>query len=420
MAPKPVIWCVAALWSALAWVGCPSVGVNAAQQTLAEPRVISGLPKVPLPDGPLVLHTHEVANVRVVVVTRGLSHPWGLAFLPDGSLLVTERDGRLRLVRDGVLDPGPIAGVPAAFVRGLAGMMDVALHPAFATNGLVYLSYSRPLAGGTATAAVVRGRLEGKTLLDLEDVFVADPVVGPTAGARMVFGTDGMLYVGLGGAFDTVPQKARAQDPSSHAGKVLRLRDDGSAPSDNPFAGKPGHKPEIFTLGHRNPMGLAFHPATQQLWAVEHSVQGGDELNIIEPGRNYGWPAVTFGRQYNGPRIAERFWAEGMQDPLVFWVPSIAPSGLLFYTGDRFPQWKGNVFVGSLMTGRIPRTGHLERLVLNERGEELRREELLNELRQRVRDVRQGPDGLIYVLTDEDEGVLLRLEPVDDRSTEVR
>jgi glucose/arabinose dehydrogenase len=405
---------------ALAWLAFQAPAVGAAQQPSAESRAIPGLPAVPLPDSSLIIHTHEIAEVRVAVITRGLSHPWGLAFLPDGDLLVTEREGRLRLIRSGVLDRQPIVGTPPVFVRGLAGMMDVTLHPAYATNRLVYLSYSRPLAGGMATAAIIRGRLDGGALRDIEDVFVADPVVGPTVGARMAFGPDGMLYVALGGAFDTAPEAARAQNPGSHAGKVLRLRDDGSPAPDNPFAGRPGFKPEIFTLGHRNPMGLAFHPVTQKLWAVEHSVQGGDELNVIEPGRNYGWPIVSFGRQYNGPRVAERFWAEGMTDPTVFWVPSIAPSGLLFYTGDRFPQWKGNAFVGSLMTGRIPRTGHIERIVLNERGEELRREELLNELRQRIRDVRQGPDGLIYVLTDEDEAALLRLEPVDSRSTGVR
>ena len=217
----------------------------------------------------------------------------------------------------------------------------------------------------------------------------------------------------VGGSFGTNPEGARAQDPSSHAGKLLRLRDDGSVPDDNPFVGRPGYKPEIFSMGHRNQQGLAFHPETSAPWATEHAVQGGDELNIIEPGKNYGWPVVSYGRQYNGPRVTERFWADGMQEPLVFWVPSIAPSGLTFYTGDRFPQWKGNLFVGSLMTGRIGRTGHVERIVFNENGEELAREWLLTELRQRIRDVKQGPDGLLYVLTEANQAALLRLEPVE-------
>jgi glucose/arabinose dehydrogenase len=217
----------------------------------------------------------------------------------------------------------------------------------------------------------------------------------------------------VGGAFGVGAGAGRAQDPSSHAGKLLRLRDDGSVPDDNPFVGRPGYQPEIFSMGHRNQQGLAFHPETAALWATEHAVQGGDELNVIESGKNYGWPVVSYGRQYNGPRVTERFWQDGMEEPVVFWVPSIALSGLTFYTGDRFPAWKGNLFVGSLMTGRIGRTGHLERIVFTENGEELRREWLLTELKQRIRDVRQGPDGLIYVLTEANRAALLRLEPVE-------
>ena len=378
-----------------------------------QPGEPPGLPAVPLPDEPLVLNTHAIEKVRVVVVARGLSHPWGMAFLPDGGILVTERDaGRLRMIRDGVLDPEPLDGVPEVLSRGLAGLMDVAAHPAFAENRLVYLSYTRPLPDETGTVAVVRGRLDGMALRDVEDVFVAEPFGGTTAGARLAFAPGGLLYVTVGGAFRTDPLESRAQDPGTHAGKLLRLRDDGTVPEDNPFVGRAGYEPEIYSLGHRNQNGLTLHPDTFAPMTVEHGVQGGDELNVIEAGRNYGWPVVSYGRQYDGVRVGDGFWAPGMEEPLVFWVPSIAPSGLTWYTGDRFPAWKGNLFVGSMMTGRIPGTGHLERIVFNENDEELARESLLTGLRQRIRDVRQGPDGLLYLLTDADEGALLRIEPV--------
>ena len=404
-------------WLALAVVLLvPSVAAaQAAQETQeeqAEPEP-PGLPRVAVPDEPFVINTHAIAEVRVVVVTKGLSHPWGMAFLPDGGILVTERDsGQLRMVRDGVLDPEPVDGVPEVFTGGLAGLMDVALHPAFDENRLVYLSYTRPLSEDEATIALIRGRLDGMALRDVEDVFVAEPFGGSTAGARMGFAPDGSLFLTVGGAFRTDPAESRAQDPGSHAGKVLRLRDDGSVPDDNPFVGREGYLPEIFSLGHRNHQGLTLHPETFAPLTTEHAVQGGDEVNVIEAGKNYGWPIVSYGRQYDGERVSARFWAPGMEEPLVFWSPSIAPGGLTFYTGDRFPEWQGDLFVGAMMTGRIRGTGHLERIVFNEVGEELAREWLLAELRQRIRDVRQGPDGLLYVLTDEDEGALLRLEPV--------
>ena len=386
--------------------------VAAAQEEPAEPEP-PGLPRVAVPDDPFVINTHAIAEVRVVVVTKGLSHPWGMAFLPDAGILVTERDsGQLRMVRDGVLDPEPVAGVPEVFTGGLAGLMDVALHPGFDENRLVYLSYTRPLSEDEATIALVRGRLEGMALRDVEDVFVAEPFGGSTAGARMGFAPDGSLYLTVGGAFRTDPAESRAQDPGSHAGKVLRLRDDGSVPDDNPFVGRAGYLPEIYSMGHRNHQGLTLHPETFAPLTTEHAVQGGDEVNVIEAGKNYGWPIVSYGRQYDGERVSARFWAPGMEEPLVFWSPSIAPGGLTFYTGDRFPEWKGDLFVGAMMTGRIRGTGHLERIVFNAVGEELAREWLLAELRQRIRDVRQGPDGLLYVLTDEDDGALLRLEPV--------
>ena len=286
-------------WLALAGVLCVVVAVGAAQQRRRNPDAPRppGLPRVALPDEPLIINTHEIAEVRVVVVTRGLSHPWGLAFLPGGDMLVTERQGRLRMIRDGVLDPEPVDGVPEVLARGLSGLMDVALHPQFAENRLVYLSYTRPLGEREATVALIRGRLDGMALRDVEDVFVAEPFGGSTASARIAFAPDGLLYMTVGGSFGTNPEGARAQDPSSHAGKLLRLRDDGSVPDDNPFVGRPGYKPEIFSMGHRNQQGLAFHPETAAPWATEHAVQGGDELNIIEPGKNYGWPVVSYGRQ---------------------------------------------------------------------------------------------------------------------------
>jgi glucose/arabinose dehydrogenase len=412
MGSNPAAYRRVAPWFALAGVLLVTLPLAAAQEEQAE-REAPGLPAVSVPDDPFVINTHAIEEVRVVVVTKGLSHPWGMAFMPDGGILVTERDdGRLRMIRDGVLDPEPVAGVPEVFTGGLAGLMDVALHPAFDENRLVYLSYTRPLPDDAGTVALVRGRLDGMTLRDVEDVFVAEPFGGSTAGARMGFAPDGTLYLTVGGAFRTDPAESRAQDPGSHAGKVLRLRDDGSVPEDNPFVGREGYRPEIFSLGHRNHQGLTLHPETFAPLTTEHAVQGGDELNVIEAGKNYGWPIVSYGRQYDGARVSGRFWAPDMEEPLVFWSPSIAPGGLTFYTGDRFPAWKGNLFVGAMMTGRIRGTGHLERIVFNDVGEELAREWLLADLRQRIRDVRQGPDGFLYVLTDEDEAALLRLEPV--------
>ena len=397
-------------------LACIAVAATIAQQTVPfrnnTPVAPSGIPAVPLPDKPVVYDTAEGQRIRVVVVTRGLSHPWSLAFLPDpstplgvsGNMLVTERTGQLRLIRNGVLDPQPIAGVPAVRSQGLSGLMDVALHPQFAQNRLVYLTYTKPLQGTQNTLALARGRLDGQTLTDVRDVFVAS--AGTGGASRIAFGRDGTIFMTTGGGGDK-----GAQDPNSHAGKVLRLRDDGSAPTDNPFVGRAGYKPEIYSLGHRNSIGLAIHPVTGEPWQNENGPNGGDELNIIKPGRNYGWPIVSYGRTYPGPRQSEIPWQEGFEQPAVFWVPSIAISGLAFYTGDRLPKWKGDVFVGGMRTGEIPGTGHLERILFNEKMEELRRESLLVDLRQRIRDVRQGPDQLLYLLTDADDGAVLRIEP---------
>jgi aldose sugar dehydrogenase len=381
---------------------------GSAQQTVPfrgdTPIAPSGIPKIALPDHPVTYDTAEGQRIRVVVHAQGLSHPWSLAFLPDGAMLVTERDGRLRLIRNGTVDPKPVEGLPTVRRAGLAGLMDVTLHPQFATNSFVYVSYSKPLNEKENATAIARGRWDGSALTDVKDIFVAPAGVG--GAARMAFGRDGTLYVTTSGGGAN-----NAQDPNSLSGKVLRLKDDGTVPPDNPFVGRAGHRPEIYTLGHRNSLGLAVHPGTGEVWQNENGPNGGDEINVLKPGGNYGWPIVSLGRTYPGPWQATQFWREGIEQPIVYWTPSIAVSGMAFYTGDRLPKWKGDVFVGALREGEIPGTGHLERILFNQKMEELRRESLLQPLRQRVRDVRQGPDGLLYLLTDEDNGAVLRIEP---------
>jgi glucose/arabinose dehydrogenase len=369
-----------------------------------------GVARTPLGDGPWVFDTAEQHKVRVVAVTKGLANPWSLAFLPSGEMLITERAGRLRIIRNGVLDPQPVAGAPLSKMQRLGGLMDVVLHPRFAENHLVYLTYSKPGEKDLIATALGRGTWNGSALTNFQELFVVEPWWDGQGGAasRIAFGRDGMLYMTTGAS---VANMKDAQDPSHHKGKVLRLRDDGTVPPDNPFVGRAGYKPEIYSIGHRNQLGLAIHPQTGAVWSNENGPNGGDEINVILPGRNYGWPDVSLGRSYEGPWQG-KFAREGIEPPLVYWVPSIAVSGMAFYTGDRFPSWKGNVFVGAMRFGEIAQTGHLQRVVFNERGEEMRREMLLTELRQRIRDVREGPDGLLYLLTDENPGALLRLEPV--------
>ncbi|MGB7215038.1 MAG: PQQ-dependent sugar dehydrogenase [Gammaproteobacteria bacterium] len=368
------------------------------------------LPGPPLPPLPIDLPTVE-HPIRVVEIAGGLEHPWSLAFLPDGGLLVTERPGRLRIVRNGVLDPESIAGVPEVEVTVLGGLLDVLLHPDFAENRLLYLSYSKGRDDGLSTTAVSRARFDGRALVDVEEIFVAEnwSVSETNFGGRMAFGRDGHLYIAIGER----QEQERAQDGRVHGGKVLRLRPDGSVPDDNPFVGREGWLPEIYSYGHRSPQGLAVHPVTGALWENEHGPLGGDEINVILPGRNYGWPLATFGTDYDGRPVTERSSHDGFEAPLMYWMPSIAVSGLSFYTGDRFPAWRGNAFVGAMMLGRTSWTGHIQRLTFNEQGHPIQREPILIELRQRIRDVRPGPDGLLYVLTDENPGALLRIEPAD-------
>jgi glucose/arabinose dehydrogenase len=361
-----------------------------------------------LPPLPTVVRTSDY-SLRVVEVAGGLANPWSLAFLPDGDILITERAGRLRIVRDGTLDPEPIAGVPQAHVTVLGGLLDVLLHPDFESNRTLYLSYAKARDDGLSTTAVSRARFDGASLSDVDEILVAEnwSRSGTNFGGRMVFGNDGHLYIVVGER----QEQERAQDGMVHGGKVLRLREDGSVPDDNPFVGRDGWLPEIYSYGHRSPQGLAVHPETGAIWENEHGPLGGDEVNVILPGRNYGWPLVTYGKDYDGTTISEETSREGLEPPLMYWVPSIAISGLSFYTGDRFPAWRGNAFVGGLMQGRIRWTGHFQRVTFNDAGHPIQREPILLELRQRIRDVRPGPDGLLYVLTDENPGVLLRLEP---------
>jgi aldose sugar dehydrogenase len=371
------------------------------------PVAPQGLAGRKLPLKPVVYDTGEGQRIRVSVVTSKLENPFGMAFLPDGAILITERKATLRIVRNGVLDPKPIEGGPVGFGTGesglpgaLHGYMDVVLHPNFDQNHYVYITYTKPLSAQSNVAAISRSTWDGKRLNDTRDIFVSEGS-GPM---RLVFGKDNSLYVGISGS--------DPQALNTHHGKVLRLRDDGSIPTDNPFASNATAKREIFTLGHRNTLGLALHPATGDIWQNENGPNGGDEVNILRPGRNYGWPLVSLGRTYPGPWQGNGPTHAGYEAPLVYWTPAIAVSGMTFYTGDKFPKWKGDLFVASLRTGEIPGTGHIERVLFNEKMEELRRESLLVDLRQRMRDIRQSPDGFLYVLTDEKVGALLKVEPV--------
>ncbi len=344
----------------------------------------------------------EKLEFSVTKVVQGLAHPWSMAFLPNGDILITERIGRLRVVRNGELDPLPVAGVPKVAHGGQAGLLDIVLHPRFTENRLIYLSYAGPGNGGKGTE-VARARFVEGRLVDLETILVVHPKTqgGRHFGSRLLFGPDGYLYVTMGER----GMKNRAQDLSDLAGKVIRIRDDGQVPPDNPFVGQSGVRPEIYTYGNRNPQGLTLHPYTGQIWEAEHGPKGGDEINLLLAGSNYGWPVITYGRSYAGSPIGEGTSKSGMVQPLRYWVSSISPSGMTFYTGKEFPPWYGNLFLGAL-SGRA-----LVRLELD--GMEVVHEERLLEGRgERIRDVRQGPDGHLYLLTDASNGALLRLDPI--------
>lgn len=339
---------------------------------------------------------------KIITLTDGLEHPWGMAFLPNGSILITERPGRLRLLQNGNLHPQPISGLPKIIAKGQGGLLDVILHPKYEKNGWIYLSYSAPGRRGMGTE-VARARLTNYRLTDLQVIFRLERKTSESYhfGSRLLFDHAGHLYITIGDRGD----RPRAQNLADHAGSVIRLHDDGSVPKDNPFSSQQGAKPEIYSYGHRNPQGMALHPATRKVWIHEHGPQGGDELNIIGKGRNYGWPVITYGVNYViGTSIGEGTHKQGMEQPNYYWVPSIAPSGMAFYTADKFPNWKGSLFVGSLKF-RL-----LARLELD--GEAVVREERLLEGKLgRIRDIRTGPDGYLYLLTDEANGKLVRLEP---------
>jgi len=358
------------------------------------------------------IHRAGEHHFRVVTVVDGLEIPWGMAFLPNGDMLVTERPGRLRIVRDGTLLPDPVAGVPEVFANGQGGLMDVVLHPDFAANRLVYLSYSKPV-DDNSTTAVVRGRFENDLLNDVEEIFEANTRGRGHYGSRIAFDADGYMFVSVGerqapsrGDLEAHP----AQDLSNHHGVVVRLHDDGRVPDDNPFVGQEGTLPEIWSYGHRNPQGLTIHPETGSLFVAEHGPQGGDEVNFIQPGNNYGWPVVGFGVNYrSGTAIHEGTMRDGMEPPIHVWIPSIATSDMLIYTGDKFPRWHGNMFVSGL-SGQ-----QLARLVME--GDDIVQEETLLRGIGRIRAVRQGPDGYIYVAIEDDDGgktPILRLEPADE------
>jgi aldose sugar dehydrogenase len=351
-------------------------------------------------------------DYRVVTVADGLVQPWSIAFLPDGDALITERPGRLRVLRRGKLLPEAVEGVPAVFHSSQGGLLEVMPHPDFASNRVIYLTFSKPGATDSkATTALVRGRFEGTRLTDVEQLFEAVTEGRNHFGGKIAFDRNGYLFLTLGdrqvppqGNLETHP----AQDLSNHHGKIVRLHDDGRVPTDNPFVNRAGARPEIWSYGHRNVQGLAIHPETGDLWTNEHGPQGGDELNRIQPGRNYGWPVIGFGVNYQtGLAIHAGTHREGMEQPAHVWVPSIGISGLMFYTGNRFPEWRGNLFVGGMARHR------LARLTLD--GQRVVSEETLVPQMGRIRDVRQGPDGDIYLVTDNREGKptpILRMEPV--------
>lgn len=345
----------------------------------------------------------QAGEVLVETVATGLRNPWSLAFLPDGRMLVTEKPGRLRIVADGKLLE-PIAGVPEVFARGQGGLLDVVLDPDFTSNRVIYLSYAEPRHDGNGTA-VARGRLDeaGRQLGDVSVIFRQMPSYSGSAhfGSRLTFAPDKTLFITLGDRYNL---RDNAQDLSTHHGKIVRINRDGSVPKDNPFVGREGAKPEIWSYGHRNPQSAALNPATREVWAIEHGARGGDEVNIPRKGLNYGWPVITYGVDYSGVRIGEGTSKPGMEQPIFYWDPSIAPSGMAFYTGDAFPKWKGSLFTGGLRSQLVSRLiVEGDRIVGEER--------MLQSIGERIRDVRQGPDGFLYLLTDSASGRILRVRP---------
>lgn len=355
-------------------------------------------------DAPVVPVTAAADALRVQQVAQGLEQPWGLAFLPDGRMLVTEKAGALRLVDAQGKVSAPLAGVPKVVVRGQGGLLDVAVDPQFARTQRIYLSYSEPRDGDTNATAVAHARLDGDALKEVTVIFRQQPArdSGHHFGSRLVFAPDGALFVTLG---DRNSARDQVQPLDTTIGKVVRIDRDGGIPKGNPFATRERALPEIWSYGHRNLQGAVWNPADGQLWTHEHGPKGGDEINIARPGRNYGWPVITYGREYSGLKVGEGISAKaGMEQPLHWWVPSIAPSGMAFYSAERFPQWRGQLFVGSLKFGQL--------VQLQLEGERVIRE-TRHEMKARIRDVRQGPDGYLYLLTDAADGGILRVAPAE-------
>lgn len=342
------------------------------------------------------------ANYRVVPMAEGLDHPWSLTFLPDESMLIVELSGQIRSMKDGALSPDPVAGVPPVFFRSQGGLFDAVLHPEFATNRLLYLSYAHGTADANALR-VARARFDGASLHDLEVIFEVEPLKDTPVhyGGRLLFLPDGTLLVTTGDGFD---YREHAQTLDNHLGKIVRINDDGSVPADNPFVGRENALPQIWTYGHRNVQGILRDDASGRIYAHEHGAQGGDEINIIEPGKNYGWPVITHGIDYSGARISPFVEYDGMEQPFLHWTPSIAPAGFTLYRGDKFPQWQGDLFAGALAGQHVRRVHLVDDEVVGQ-------EELFGELGQRIREVRAGPDGYLYLLTDKENGSLLRVEP---------
>ncbi|HZE44822.1 MAG TPA: PQQ-dependent sugar dehydrogenase [Steroidobacteraceae bacterium] len=373
--------------------------ICAAASAEADPRVGRAPPPPPQPAKVVK------AGYKVTEIAKGLDHPWSMAFLPDGSMLVTERQGRLRMIKGGQLQPQPIGGIPAVHTGSQAGLFDIVLHPNFAQNNIVYLTYAAGTAAANGTE-VARARFDGSMLQDLHVIFKAAPLKDTDNhyGGRMAFLPDGTFALTIGEGFE---YREKAQDLTSDLGKIVRLNEDGSVPRDNPFIGQAGVRPEIYTWGHRNEQGLIFDAQSGLLYETEHGPRGGDELNIIVARKNYGWPVITYGMDYSGAYVSPYTQRPGLEQPVIYWTPSIAPSGLAMYRGEKFPAWKGDLFVGALAFR------HLRRVHLDERGIVVNQEELLNDLHRRIRDVRAAPDGYLYVCTDEADGRVLRLEPAN-------
>jgi glucose/arabinose dehydrogenase len=437
--PVVVAFALSGIWSAPT-VEAQAGGAQTPPDLLQAPALMS---RPPLPDTPVILDA-DGPRIRVVPI-KGLVRPWSIAFLPNGDLLVTELPGRLRIVRNGTLDPTPIGGVPEVNTKVIfGGLLDIALHPRYAENRLLYFTYSKSSPEGpkedfrwvgttqkasigqrdVAAITLARARYEGgASLSDVKDLLVTDAWSHGSSPSKIAFAKDGKIIMTVGMPTRHAMGSADdAQNPGNLAGKVLRLNDDGTAPKDNPFYGKPGYRPEIFAMGIRNAIGLFVHPETGEIWETENGPNGGDEINIIRPGANLGWPVVSYGRDYSGEQLgglsgtqSEDRKRPGLTEPFVYWYPSPAVTGITIYTGDRFPAWKGNIFVGAMGGGSLG-TRQLHRLLLNRQGHPLSAGNmtLLAELKQRIRDVKQGPDGFLYVTTDEVDGAVLRIEPVDE------